>query len=170
MTLSLAQIIDHQMMEWLLNNEKCGRKGSMSIVTRGLKAGVLESEPDVHCQPTLGERIPKHYNNTGPLIGNGCSYYGSLFHCWKRITTTKNCRLHKNDFLKEEYAKWHASGLCLLSRPPNRYNQEQAVEVQKQNTTELGRTRSDSGLNQRAFEKEAELRRDGFGIQKEFIV
>jgi hypothetical protein len=40
-----------------------------------------------------------------------------------------------------------------------------------QNMTERGRRRrSDSAVNQRAFENEAELRREGFGIQKELSV
>jgi hypothetical protein len=41
------------------------------------------------------------------------------------------------------------------------------VRKQDQNTTERG---SDSALNQRAFESEAELRRKGFVIQKELSV
>jgi hypothetical protein len=67
-----------------------------------------------------------------PLIiikKNGSSYCGSLFHCWKPITTATNIRLHRNDFLQEKHAKWHPSGQCLLSWPPNSYNHERAMEV-----------------------------------------
>jgi hypothetical protein len=52
-----------------------------------------------------------------PLLRNGSSYYGSLFHCWKLIARETNCRLHRNDFLKDKYTKWHPSWRCLLSRP-----------------------------------------------------
>jgi hypothetical protein len=44
-------------------------------------------------------------------------------------------------------------------------------EEEEQNTTEGGRRRrSDSAVIQRAFESEAELRREGFGMQKELSV